>query len=263
MIKTACIETLFTGVPFEQRFELAKKAGFDYVEFWGWEDKNISRVANLLKENDLKLASFSGDKDYSLIDDKHFTAYLDYAKKSVMTAKRLGCRYLVIHSNALGEGGEVVNPYSLTDYYVLYGNMLKCLTEIKKIGEEHDVVFVLEALNTKYDHAGNFLKYTRDSAGLIRILNSRNVKILYDVYHMQIMEGDIANTIREYKNEIGYVHFADAPLRSEPWTGEINYGYFLSMLREIGYQGFIGYELFPTKSAEQAVRAIFNDKVRI
>jgi hydroxypyruvate isomerase len=254
--KSICLETVFTEVPFENRFALAKKAGFDYVEFWSWKDKDIEAVARLLKDYELSLSAFSGDRDFSLVDESQLDAYIAFAVESAKTSAYLGCPNLVIHSNALGDGGKVVNHYSDTPGEVLNANMYKGLQALDAAAQKYDVTFVLEALNTKYDHAGNFLKYTKDAAALIRKINSAKIKILYDVYHMQIMEGDIVNTIREYVDTLGYVHIADVPGRGEPGTGEINFKNVVKALEEKNYRGFIGFELFPEKSTENAVKAI-------
>ena len=263
MLSSICIETIFREVPLEQRFESVRKAGFDYVEFWSWDDKDIGAIKKLLRKYDLKVASFSGDKEYSPIDSTHEEKYLEFAEQSAVAANELGCRYLVIHSNALGEGGRVVNHYADTDPYVLYGSMQKCLSKLAVIAEKYNVTYVLEPLNTKYDHEGNFLKHTKDAANIVRTLGSSRIRILYDVYHMQIMEGDIVNTLENYQNEIGYIHFADVPLRSEPGTGEINFTAILSKLSKLRYEGFLGYELFPVSSSDMAIQSIRHFEERI
>lgn len=249
MKKSACIEMMFTEVPFEQRFELAKKAGFHYVEFWSWKDKDVNEIKSLCDKYGIKIASFSGDKEFSMVNKKENKDYINFVVESIETAKFLDCKYLVIHSNALGEGGVVVNHYNEISDYVKFANMYDVLKTLAPIAEKNGVTLVLEALNTQIDHVGNFLAYTKDSTTLIEMVNSDFVKVLYDVYHMQINEGNIIATINKYIKSIGYIHIADVPGRNEPGVGEINYKNVMDTLRKLNYRGIIGFELTPLQNS--------------
>lgn len=256
MKKSACIEMLFTELDFYHRFQAAKEAGFKYVEFWGWEDKDLQRIKELTEKYDLTIASFSGDRDYSPIDQTESKAYIEFVGKSIEAAKFLNCKNLVIHSNALGEGGVVVNHYNeLTDKQK-FGTLIKVLMAVAPLAEEADVTLVLEALNTVTDHVGNYLAYTKDAVDAIKIVASSHIKILYDIYHMQLMEGKIVDTIKAYSPYMGYVHVADAPGRMEPGTGEINYERVWQAYKEVGYGGYIGFELAPSKSSVEVAKEL-------
>jgi len=93
-------------------------------------------------------------------------------------------------------------------------------------------------------------------AEMVRMINSPHLKLLYDVYHMQINEGRLCDTLGAYMDCIGHIHMADAPGRHEPGTGEINYANVLRRLDRLGYRGVIGCELFPAENTETAVKAI-------
>ena len=112
MKHSICLETIFTELPFYDRFEAASKAGFENVEFWSWEDKEISLIKDLCNKYALNVASFSGDKQFNLVDVNEQCEYVDFIRKSVDTAKELDCTHLVIHSNALGDEGVVVNHFA-------------------------------------------------------------------------------------------------------------------------------------------------------
>lgn len=254
--KCACIETLFTELPFLERFLAAKKAGFDTVEFWSWDDKDLDAIAAAAKDAGIPIHAFSGDKDYSLIDPSQQERYLEFLRRSVKAANQLDCKQLVIHSNALGEGGIVVEHYDdLTDSLKEI-TMFQALTEAAKIAEAGGVTLVLEALNIVCDHVGNFLTTTAMGAEMVRTIGSPNLKLLYDAYHMQYNEGKLCYTVQEYCDCIGHVHIADVPGRHEPGTGEINYRAVISALEDSGYAGQLGFELFPKESTPQAVAAI-------
>ena len=134
--------------------------------------------------------------------------------------------------------------------------MYDMLKEIAPLAEESGISLNLEALNITTDHVGNFLKNTQMAAEMIRLIHSPKLKILYDIYHMQLNEGSICDTLTKYIDTIGHIHIADAPGRNEPGTGEINYPNIIKHLEKLGYEGKIGCELFPIDNTEKAVKAI-------
>jgi hydroxypyruvate isomerase len=258
MKKSVCIEMLFSEVPFEDRFGLTKVSGFDYLEFWSWQDKDIQKIKELCRANNLKIASFSGDQDFSMIDASQRADYVAFVQESIEMAKFLSCENLVIHSNALGENGVVIDHYANIANTNKIAAMLDVLKTVAIEAERSNVTLVLEALNTMVDHSGNFLASTRQAAELIRSVNSSHIKILYDIYHMQIMEGNIINTLNQYIDIIGYIHIADVPGRHEPGTGEINFGNVIKTLEKLKYDGIIGFELVPLQDSTTAVRRIID-----
>lgn len=256
LAKAACIETLFTELPFYDRFKAAKDAGFAHVEFWGWPDKDPGKVADAARTANITICGFNGDADFSLVDPTHTEKYLAYLRQSLEFAKKVGAPSVTIHSNALGEGGLVVNHYDHLSPTVklcsMHATLLKCLP----LADEYGVNLNLEALNITTDHIGNFLATTEMGGELCRLIGHPRLKILYDVYHMQLNEGSICDNISKYVREIGHIHVADAPGRHEPGTGEINYPNVLAHLEAAGYRGIVGYELFPKTDTATAVRAI-------
>jgi hydroxypyruvate isomerase len=102
---------------------------------------------------------------------------------------------------------------------------------------------VIEPLNSLKDHKNYFLDNFLITLELIQSINSEHLKILYDIYHMQIMEGNILETLQKYHQFIGYIHVANVPYRCEPWTGELDYKFILKVLSKI-YSGFVGFEFF-------------------
>jgi len=256
MKKSICIEMLFAEVPFEDRFRLTRESGFEYVEFWSWKDKDIQNIKALCQMHDLKVASFSGDQAFSMVDEDQKHDYIAFVRESIETAKFLKCDHLVIHSNALGENGIVIHHYDNLSDRQKNTVMFDVLKTLAPIAEETKVTLALEPLNTIVDHAGNFLTSTRAAAELVELVNSPFIKILYDVYHMQIMEGNIINTLKAYIDHIGYIHIADVPGRHEPGTGEINYSNVIKTLEELNYEGIIGFELMPSGDSKEAVRRI-------
>ncbi|MBQ9063119.1 MAG: TIM barrel protein [Eubacterium sp.] len=254
--RSACIEPLYSEIPFYDRFQAAADDGFEYVEFWSWTDKDLDKVKECAEKAGVGISGFNGDADYSLIDPSHRKPYMDFLRQSVAAAQKIGARSVTIHSNALGDGGIVVNHYDDVSDTIKICSMFDMLKECAEIAEESGIQMNLEALNITTDHVGNFLEKTQMAAEMTRLIGSPKLKVLYDVYHMQLNEGCIGDTIKNYCDQMGHIHVADAPGRHEPGTGEINYAYVFKALEENGYDGLIGYELFPLNNTAEAVKAI-------
>ena len=254
--KSACIEPMYSELPFLERFRAAKNDGFEYVEFWGWTDKDLDAVKDAAAQAGIGIAGFNGDAELSLIDPAQKDAYLDFLKKSVAAAQKVGAKCVTIHSNGLGEGGVVIDHYdNLSDTVKLcamYGTLIECA----KIAENSGIQMNLEALNITTDHVGNFLKNTRMAAEMIRLIGSPKLRVLYDAYHMQLDEGSLCDNIKAYGDTFGHIHVADAPGRHEPGTGEIYYPRVLRALEDVGYAGLVGFELIPETTTANAVKAI-------
>lgn len=254
--KSACIEPMYAELPFLERFQAAKDDGFDFVEFWSWTDKDLDAVRAAAEKAGVGVSGFNGDAELSLIDPARREDYLAFLRRSVEAAKKVGARSVTIHSNGLGDGGAVIDRYEGLSDTVKLCAMFDTLKECARIAEASGVLMNLEPLNVTTDHAGNFLQTTRMAAELTRLIGSPKLKVLYDVYHMQLNEGSLCDNIRAYGDQFGHVHAADAPGRHEPGTGEINYAKVFACLEEAGYQGLIGFELIPETTTARAVEAV-------
>ncbi|MDR0885537.1 MAG: TIM barrel protein [Clostridiales Family XIII bacterium] len=256
--KSVCIDALYTELPFIERFAAAQADGFDYIEFWGHDDKDIDAIERLVNEKHIKISGFNGDADLNLIDPNQQKEYLEYLKKSLSIAQRIGSKSVTIHSNGLGDGGIVLNSYRELSTTLKTAAMYDTLLQCAQLAEQTGININLEPLNIISDHIGNFLNYTSDAADLTRLIGSDKLKILYDVYHMQLNEGNIAGNIDANVDQFGHIHIADTPGRHEPGTGEINYAFVFDYLENAGYTGLIGYELFPLTDTKTAVEAIMS-----
>lgn len=256
--KCACIDTLYTELDWLDRFQAAKDDGFEFVEFWSWTDKDLDAVKAAAGKAGVGISGFNGDADYSLIDPTHKEKYLDFLKKSVAAAQKVGAKSVTIHSNALGDAGIVVNHYTELSDTVKLCSMYDMLLECAKIAEESGIAMNLEPLNITTDHVGNYLATTRMAAEMTRLIGSPMLKVLYDVYHMQLNEGSLCDNIKAYADQLGHIHVADAPGRHEPGTGEINYTRVFQALEDCGYTGRVGFELFPETTTANAVKAIMS-----
>lgn len=256
------IEEQFADLDFYERIVAAKKAGFDYIEFWGWQEKDIHRIREECQKNQVKITGFKGDLDWSLVDNETQEEFVNWIKKSVETAKFFECNSIIIHSNSLGAEGA-------SDFRKKYSperqiaNMVSTLMCTVPVLEENGVVMYLEPLNNRADHAGLFLTDAGMSADIIRAVGSPNIKMLCDLFHMQIMHGDLEKNLLDNLDIMDYIHVGDAPGRHEPGTGEINYEFLLGSLKEHGFDGTICFEFEPKTDTKAALIKIDDLKKKV
>lgn len=254
MIKSVSIEKLFTDRPFYDRFRAVRDAGFDHLEFTVWTQYDLDRVDALLKEFGLTLASMSGDRAHSIIHPDERQPFLDFLAQSLDAANRLRCGHLVIHSNAIDETGKM-SERTFSNYAKI-ASATRTLMEAAKMAESAGVTLLLEAVSTTVK-AGYYLHTSESTGDIVRVVDSPRVRLLYDVYHMQLMEGNITNTLRKYHDILAYVHIADVPGRHEPGTGEINFASVKKVLfGELGFAGVVGFEMGPAGELAECVRAM-------
>lgn len=158
---------------------------------------------------------------------------LSEVRASVEVAKRMETKY--IH-NVLG----LADPNLPWDFQM--ANAIELLKRIADIYEPHGLVMVMETMNHKINHAGMFLHRIPQAYAMAKAVGSPSVKILFDVYHVQIQEGNLMPTLDYAWDEIGYIQIGDTPGRKEPGSGEINYKNLLQHIHNKGYRGFVGME---------------------
>ena len=255
-----CIENFYKTLLFEDRFAAAKKDGFEYCEFWTWKNRDWGRVKKAIADSGVKIAAFSGDDEYSLINPDENSLYVDFLRKSIEKAKEIHCSYLVIHSDALNKDGSAKEIGKSLSYEAKLLNMYRVLERIAPFAEKENVTLVLEPLNTRLGepraHKNYFLEYPEPAFELTRQVGSDKIKVLYDIYHMQLMAGNVIKTLEKNIDQLGYIHLADVPGSHEPGTGELNLSNILKALDSMGYAGFVGFELLPSETDEKAFEAI-------
>ena len=231
-----CIDSIYPQENLEEKLTRIKQAGFKFIEFWDWRDKDF----NLIMNSGLKVSNFSGNRISSLtLDDKE--KVIQEVNVSIDAAKKLKCDRLMLLSDILeGDGSVKINSISSEKKLIhLYDN-LRILVEAAK---KRDMMLVIEPLNSLKDHKNYFLDNFQITLELVKSINSKYLKILYDIYHMQIMEGNVLETLQKYHQFIGYIHGANVPYRCEPWTGELDFRFILKELSKV-YSGFVGFEFF-------------------
>jgi hydroxypyruvate isomerase len=252
---TVCSETLFADRPLVERFASIRALGVTGMELWGLPASSVPAVEEALRSTTCQLEIFCGNRDHSLIDPSQRTGFLAELRQSMRHAARLGCSRLTTLSDRVDDRGIPIPPaLPLTDHEKS-SSMLAGLQEAAAIAQAEHVTLLLEPLNTKVDHPGYTLSHSSQALDIVRRIGSPHLKVLYDLYHMQIMEGNLIATIEANLKDIGHIHVADVPGRHEPGTGEINFVNIARALRTAGYDGCIGLECFPRDRAEAAIEA--------
>jgi hydroxypyruvate isomerase len=139
--------------------------------------------------------------------------------------------------------------------------MVETLKYAAELCGRADVTLTVEPLNGLVDHSGHFLQHIDESVNVIDRVDSPHVKLLFDVYHQQITEGNVTRNLIRYLDRIHHVHIADNPGRLQPGTGELNYGYIIGKLKDAGYGGVIGLECgysMPTDEALAELRPLLD-----
>ena len=171
------------------------------------------------------------------------------------SAARLDCPRLTILSDQVDCRGIPIPPARPLTGDEKANSIFEGLKKAAAMAEAENMTLLVEPLNTKVDHPGYTLSHSTPTFEIVRRIGSPRLKVLYDVYHMQIMEGDLIATMHANLSEIGHIHAADVPGRHEPGTGEINYVNIARMLRTRGYDRCIGLECFPRDRSEAAIEA--------
>jgi hydroxypyruvate isomerase len=133
-------------------------------------------------------------------------------------------------------------------------SMIETLSLAGKVCEKHDVTLLLEPFNTRVDHPAYFLDSPHDCVAVVKAVNSPGVRMLFDIYHMQIMAGDVTAFIRSNIRWIGHFHVAGVPGRHEPEHSELNYPFILAEIDRLGYRGGVGLEYWPTVDPAESLR---------
>jgi len=264
MRASCCIEMIFTEYPFLERIKKAAEAGFDAIEFWGWWDKDLPAIKAMAQSVGIAISTFSLNRTGSLICPGHRAAFLAGAKKGLEKGKEMGVLGQFLLTDELDAKGSAAHRFPELSEEEKYQSVLEGMRELAPLAEAAGITLLLEPLNTYVDHPGYFLNHSAPGLELVRMINSPSVKLLYDIYHMQVMEGNIIETITNNLDAIGYIHFADVPGRYEPGTGELNYANIFRALRKAGYEGYVGFEFKPTGKSEVAVEEtlrLFRDSI--
>jgi hydroxypyruvate isomerase len=243
----ANLSFLFCERPFFERFPAARAAGFGAVEFhfpYAFDRAALAEVvltsgADVVLFN-LPAGDWAAGERGIACHPRRIAEFQDGVGLAIEYAKLLGCpRLNCLAGIAPPESGAGKARETLVE------NLRFAAAVTQRAGIE----LLVEPLNTR-DTPGFFLATSHAALALIEQVGHANLKLQYDIYHAQVMEGDLARTLEENLARIGHIQLADNPGRHEPGSGEINFPFLLDHLDRIGYAGWVGCEYRPSSTTE-------------
>jgi hydroxypyruvate isomerase len=247
---SANLTFLFTELPFLARFAAARANGFDAVEYVCLFDHPVEALADHLKRHHLMQVLLNiphgnwaaGERGIAILPERvaEFRASL---ATTIAYCKALDCHQVNCLAGIAPPGA---------DHARLTATFVENLRYAAPILKDEGIRLLIEPINTR-DIPGFFLNRTQQAADILDAVGSDNLFIQHDLYHMQIMEGDLARTLEAHLPRIAHVQIADNPGRHEPGTGEINYGFLLRHLDHLGYTGHVGCEYKPSSTTLESL----------
>jgi hydroxypyruvate isomerase len=243
----ANLTMLWNELDFMERFAAAAKAGFQGVEYLFPYDHDKNQLADALKKHRLTQVLHNlpagdwakGERGIGCHPDR-VGEFQDGVGRAIDYATALGCRQVNCLAGIAPAGAD---PQKLRATFV--SNLKFAAQKLKQAG----IKLLIEPINTR-DMPGFYLNHSAQALDVIAKVGSENLYLQYDIYHMQIMEGDLARTIEAHLTLIPHMQLADNPGRNEPGTGEINYPFLFGHIDRLGYAGWIGCEYKPQAATD-------------
>ena len=244
----ANLSFLFAEVPFPERFNRAAAAGFTGVEYLFPYEYPASEIAEWLRANDLEQVLFNlaagdwaaGECGLACLPHRQ-GEFAESVEQALGYAVALDCRRLHCMAGLRPAGASEAE---LTEAFV--ANLRFAADRLATVG----VTVMIEPINSRVDMPGYWLDDVAKGFRLLEAVDRSNVKLQYDIYHAQIIAGDLARTLEANIQRIGHIQIADNPGRHEPGTGEINYPFLFDLLDRLAYDGWVGCEYKPLAATE-------------
>lgn len=259
---SVCAECFFTELPFDERVRRIAAIGYEHIEFWHPEgtfdgsdivlaqSKDAASLKALARDtaigfNDFAFGAWDGSIGGSPTNAADHPAYFQQIQKMLDFANQINCPRGIVLSGMTQANMSIEQ---------MNDNLLAAFARATQMAQKAGVTLVIEPLNSLVDHAGYHLDSTAPAVRIIRELNSPNLKLLYDVYHMQIMQGNVIDFIENNIDIIGHFHAAGVPGRAELFDTEINYPAIIKKIDELGYDGCFGLEYLPKMDHTESLR---------
>lgn len=228
-----CIEPVLPEMDFYDRITAASELGFDAIEFWDPAKRDIQKVASYAAKSGISIAACCMKSPGMNTLSSDSNDFCDALIESSKLAKYMGCPSLIILS---GNTNTTIDQKNI---------IIDNLNKAASIAHKEDICLLIEPLNSLIDHKGYYLDSSRLAFDLIRHIGSSSIKVLFDCYHMCIMQEDVVDTIKNNICLIGHFHAAGVPGRHEPLTTP-PYTDIIKTIMETGYDGYFGLEYLPS-----------------
>jgi hydroxypyruvate isomerase len=243
---------MFGRTPVPDAFKLLQKHDFDAFEMFDWRRADLlDAIVAEMKNYKFECATLVANRGVTapgcgLVNPAERDSFLKEVNLAIEAAKKVNCKRLVVLT-----GNELPGVSRETQ-------MQSCVDGLKAaapILERSGITVVIEILNTYVNHAGYFLYYVKDGVQMVDRVGSPNVKLLFDIYHTQIMEGNLVSNITKNVTRIGHIHIGDNPGRHQPGTGEINFRNIYKAILATDYKGYAALEYSPTVPLDEDMAA--------
>jgi len=222
-----------------------KELGYDAVEFYQWKNYDLPTLRKTLDETGVELISMC-TSEFKLTTPEHSELWLQGLRETLDAAKILGNKCLITQ---VGQDSGARRDFQHTA-------IVKTLKKAAPMLEEAGVTLMLEPLNVLVDHPGYYLTSANEGFDIVREVGSPNVKIIYDIYHQQVSEGNIIPSVTNNLASIEHLHAAGHPGRNELQLGETDYKNVFAAIDKAGYKGCCGLEYRPlTDPIESLIEA--------
>jgi len=244
------IDIFFNDLPMEKRVEAVAALGYKAIETWqGGTAAVVKKIGAACDGAGVRFVSvvlnFATDMAVAPVKNGNLKAFADRIDQYSDYALAAGCRSGIITT------GNLVPGQSLEEHRK---NLVECLRHVGPLAAKKGFALNVEPLNTVVDHKGYYLDCRQTALEIIDEVNLPNVKMLYDIYHMQIMHGNQLAFILPNLGAIGHFHTAGVPGRHELFSGETDYPFVLGKIVEAGYKGFFGLEYMPLLESSESLR---------
>ena len=217
--------------------------GYDAAEIYGWKHLDLDAVKRASEESGVEVLSMC-TTEFRMNDPAFRADWLDGLRESCEAASRVGATRLITQvGKDTGECRERQHE-----------SIVAALKAARPILDCYGVTVMIEPLNTLVNHPGYYLTHAGEAFDIVREADDPHVKVVYDIYHQQVTEGNILPSILGNLDCIAHLHGAGHPGRIEPWMGENDYGVILRRVQEAGYTGAFGLEYRPTLGCEESLR---------
>lgn len=246
------VEPLFRRMALDKQMELVAEARYQGFEFGNWRAADPAAIVPLAHKLGIECACIVGNKNVNppgmtLTDPRDREGFLAEIKASTEAARRFETKRMVVLT-----GNEV----PAMSRQAQHQNIVEGLKAAHDIVAPAGVTMILEPLNTLVDHKGYYLNHASEAFEIVREVDSPYLKILFDIYHVQIMDGNLIDTLRKNIAAIGHFHVGDVPGRHEPGTGEIDYGNVFKAIQGAGFKDFVAMEYNPSRDAMETLRSV-------
>ena len=243
---SVCIDAVFEGIPETDAIARVADSGINAFEFWCWWEKDLDQITAAARKHSMAVAACC-TKFVSLVDAGKRSDYIAGLEQSIAAAKQIGCKTLI------SQVGDSLPGVSRDQQHQ---SLVDGLNEAAPMLAESGITLVIEPLNERVDHAGYYLVQSDEAFEIVGKVNSDNIKVVFDIYHQQISEGDVITRMTRNMDSIAHFHTAGNPGRNELTRGELNYQQIFAAIAATKYDRYVGLEYWPLDDADRGLAEV-------